>query len=536
VVALTYIAVAIGVGEVDGAAVVHMGAFLGVVATIAPLGYLHELGHVLAAKAVGYRVLALRFVPWGDSWTEWEPPPGRETRARTLVALAGGPVVTLAVAAGLLAAVPAGGLVGGWRSGLATFAVLWTLDLLVPLGREGIARDGFAMVERLRVGPGSVDPGGRRGAPVIDLLGSPQREPVVGADPWSDGSLAATVRELLADGRPEDALEAASVDRSNAAFLSVRAVCELALCQADAARSTIARALAVHGAAPAMHWYFRGLDVTALAHLGRDADALRALDALVAEADRAAFDEPGAGAVAGDLATLRIFLLLSCHRTDDAERLVESPLVGSSSVESAVGRAMLHQAAGRIDAAIAEIERLRPWDREHFRRLGLHLGDLHLVAGRPAAAAAALGGSPVHQDPNRGTRLARALLQLGDVVGARTLLQEADRRSRSSDTGIVVHLAIADLLAGDAAQATPRFEAVLGAEMRSARPDGDTMALALLGLGQPADASRALELPGRRSPMRRFDPAPFHLLESAGVEGAAGVRTAAECSAPDGRP
>lgn len=121
--------------------------FIAVVASLPLLLGIHELGHALGAVLVGYRVTGITILPTLDGWTSWEASTERESTARTTVVTLAGPVVTLLFAAGLLAASAASGWLGAWCAGLATFAILWTFDLLAPIRREGIARDGWAISE-----------------------------------------------------------------------------------------------------------------------------------------------------------------------------------------------------------------------------------------------------------------------------------------------------------------------------------------------------------------------------------------------------
>ncbi len=148
--AATFLATVLGYGVSpvsDGAFV-----FVLVVLSVPLLLLVHEGGHALASVLVGYRVTGIGVTADLDGWTEWEAPDGRETARRTIVALAGGPVITLALAAGLFVSGPLHGVLGGWRAGLGTFAILWTLDLLAPIRRQGIARDGWAIAEEWRGG------------------------------------------------------------------------------------------------------------------------------------------------------------------------------------------------------------------------------------------------------------------------------------------------------------------------------------------------------------------------------------------------
>jgi hypothetical protein len=98
---------------------------------------------------VGYRVTGITITPELDGWTSWDIPDGRESTARTLLAYSAGPAITLLAGAALLLAGPFDGWLGAWRAGLATFAILWTLDLLAPIRREGLARDGWAIADLL---------------------------------------------------------------------------------------------------------------------------------------------------------------------------------------------------------------------------------------------------------------------------------------------------------------------------------------------------------------------------------------------------
>jgi hypothetical protein len=129
-------------------------AFVIVLASIVPLALIHEAGHVVACWVVGYRVRSVRFTLDLDAVTEWEAPPERESTTRTVVALAGGPALTLVAAGALLAFGPAQGFAGAWRAGLVVFAVLWTADILAPLPRDfGVVdRDGFAIARELEAG------------------------------------------------------------------------------------------------------------------------------------------------------------------------------------------------------------------------------------------------------------------------------------------------------------------------------------------------------------------------------------------------
>jgi len=151
----TFLATALGYGvspERDGAGFFVFGLVL---LSVPLLVLVHEGGHALASVLVGYRVIRVGITADLDGWTEWEAPPGRETTGRALVALAGGPVITLVVATGLFVSGPFRGALGGWRAGLGTFAVLWTLDVLAPIRRDGIARDGWAMAKQWRDGRAS---------------------------------------------------------------------------------------------------------------------------------------------------------------------------------------------------------------------------------------------------------------------------------------------------------------------------------------------------------------------------------------------
>jgi len=114
--AATFLATALGYGASpisDGAA---LFVFVLVVLSVPLLLLVHEGGHALASLLVGYRVTGIGVTADLDGWTEWEAPEGRETAGRTIVALAGGPVITLALAAGLLVFGPMHGVLGGWRA------------------------------------------------------------------------------------------------------------------------------------------------------------------------------------------------------------------------------------------------------------------------------------------------------------------------------------------------------------------------------------------------------------------------------------
>jgi hypothetical protein len=149
----TFVATVAGYGPTDhpDKAVV---VFIAVLASLPLLVGIHEVGHALGAVIVGYHVTGITILPTLDGWTSWEASPERESTARTTVFGLAGPVVTLLFAAGLLVASGAGGWLGAWCAGLGTFAALWTFDLLAPIPREGIPRDGWAISEMRKLDAG----------------------------------------------------------------------------------------------------------------------------------------------------------------------------------------------------------------------------------------------------------------------------------------------------------------------------------------------------------------------------------------------
>lgn len=164
----SFLAVSISVavahpGDASGRGGEAMLVFVLVVASIPVVVAVHEVGHAIAAVAVGYRVTAIRMRPFEDGSVLWEPAPGRESSARTTIALLGGPALALAATLALLV-LPLGGSAAAWRAGLVTFSVLLHLDNLAPIARPGfdLQRDGFQLaqlraddrVRRGRFGPG----------------------------------------------------------------------------------------------------------------------------------------------------------------------------------------------------------------------------------------------------------------------------------------------------------------------------------------------------------------------------------------------
>jgi hypothetical protein len=149
--ALTFVATVLGHGFAhdDGGFGASI-AFVAVAASMPLLLFVHELGHGLAALLVGCRGVRIGVTPTLDGWTSWEAGTGSARDAREIVALAAGPFVTLAAAAALVLPCDLQGLAGGWRAGLATFAVLLTADVLAPIPKDGVQRDGYAISEILR--------------------------------------------------------------------------------------------------------------------------------------------------------------------------------------------------------------------------------------------------------------------------------------------------------------------------------------------------------------------------------------------------
>jgi hypothetical protein len=151
----SFLAVSISVaaahpGDASGRGGEAMLVFVLVVATIPAVVAVHEVGHAVAAVLVGYRVTDISMRPFEDGSVSWEPPPERESGARTTIALLGGSALALA-ATFVLLALPLDGSAAAWRAGIVTFSVLWHLDNLAPIERPGfdLQRDGFELA-RLR--------------------------------------------------------------------------------------------------------------------------------------------------------------------------------------------------------------------------------------------------------------------------------------------------------------------------------------------------------------------------------------------------